>query len=115
MRLFRPFRLPEFGGQAAIIPLIAACLAISLVGGALLSVITMSPASAPTLNAPRSSGQPAVPPGDLTELPAGHRPAQRARGAGAVAGDLDDRARPGQLRLRRRNSAASRGRRSRRT
>ena len=60
MRLFRPFRLPEFGGQAAIIPLIAACLAISLVGGALLSVITMSPASAPTLNAPRSSGQPAA-------------------------------------------------------
>jgi hypothetical protein len=72
MRLFRPFRLPESGaGQAAIIPLIAACLAISLVGGALLSIITMSPASAPTLNTPRSSGQPAVTRGDLTELPAG--------------------------------------------
>jgi hypothetical protein len=69
MRLFRPFRLPEFGGSAAIIPLIAACLAISLVGGALLSIITMSPASAPTLNTPRSSGQPAG--GDLTELPTG--------------------------------------------
>ena len=67
MRLFRPFRLPEFGGQAAIIPLIAACLAISLVGGALLSIITMSPASAPTLNTPRSSGQH----GDLTALPTG--------------------------------------------
>jgi hypothetical protein len=71
MRLVRPFRGPEFGGHAAIIPLIAACLAISLVGGALLSVITMSPASAPTLSAPQTSGQPAVPPGDLTELPAG--------------------------------------------
>jgi len=71
MRLFRPFRLPEFGGQAAIIPLIAACLAISLVGGALLSIFTMSPASAPTLNAPRSSGQPAVQHGELTELPLG--------------------------------------------
>ena len=72
MRLFRPFRLPEHGGQAAIIPLIAACLAISLVGGALLSIMTMSPASAPTLNAPRSSGQPVVRRGDLTELPTGN-------------------------------------------
>jgi hypothetical protein len=72
MRLVRPFRTPEFGGRAAIIPLIAACLAISLVGGALLSVATMSPASAPTLNAPQSSAQPAVPPGQLTELPTGN-------------------------------------------
>jgi hypothetical protein len=71
MRLSRPFRLPEFGGQAAIIPLIAACLAISLVGGALLSVVTMSPASAPTLSAPRTSSQPAGPAGDLTKLPTG--------------------------------------------
>lgn len=71
MRIFRPFRLPEHGGSAAIIPLIAACLAISLVGGALLSIVTMSPASAPTVSAPRSSAQPVVPRGDLTELPAG--------------------------------------------
>ena len=71
MRLFRPFRLPESGGQAAIIPLIAACLAISLVGGALLSIFTMSPASAPTLNAPRSSGQPTAGRGALTALPTG--------------------------------------------
>jgi hypothetical protein len=71
MRLFRPFRSPEFGGQAAILPLIAACLAISLVGGALLSVVTMSPASAPVLSSPQASGQPAGPAGDLTELPAG--------------------------------------------
>jgi hypothetical protein len=68
MWLVRPFRVPEFAGRAAIIPLIAACLAISLVGGALLSVATMSPASAPTLNAPQSSAQP---PSHLTELPAG--------------------------------------------
>ncbi len=71
MRLVRPFRMPEFGGRVAIIPLIAACLAISLVGGALLSVATMSPASAPTLSAPQSPARPAVPPGHLTELPAG--------------------------------------------
>jgi hypothetical protein len=71
-QLLRPFRIPEFGSHAAILPLIAACLAISLVGGALLSVATMSPAAAPTLSAPRASGQPAgTPPGDLTELPAG--------------------------------------------
>jgi hypothetical protein len=71
MRLYRPLRLSHFGGHAAIIPLIAACLAIALVGGALLSVFTMSPASAPTLSAPRTSGQPTATPGDLTELPTG--------------------------------------------
>jgi hypothetical protein len=70
MRLFRPFRLPEFGGTA-IIPLVAACLAISLVGGALLSIITMSPASAPTLTAPRASSQPATPRAALAGLPNG--------------------------------------------
>jgi hypothetical protein len=68
LRLFRPFRLPDHGGSAAIIPLIAACLAISLVGGALLSVVTMSPASAPTVSAPQTPAQPRA---DLTELPAG--------------------------------------------
>jgi hypothetical protein len=71
LRLFKPFRTAEFGGHAAIIPLIAACLAISLVGGALLSVVTMSPASAPTLSGPQASAQPAVSPADLGKLPAG--------------------------------------------
>jgi hypothetical protein len=68
-RLFRPFRGSRFGGNAAIIPLIAACLAISLVGGAMLSVVTMSPASAPTLSGPQASTQPAVSPANLSELP----------------------------------------------
>ena len=72
MRLFGPFRLSAFGGHAAIIPVIAACLAICLVGGALLSVVTMSPASAPTLNSPPLSAQPRLSPGDLTELPTGN-------------------------------------------
>jgi hypothetical protein len=75
LRVLRPFRLREFGGHAAIIPLIAACLAISLVGGALLSVATMSPASAPTLSSPQTSPlaspQPAISPRDLGALPAG--------------------------------------------
>jgi hypothetical protein len=70
-RLFRPFRGPQFGRNTAIIPLIAICLAISLVGGALLSVATMSPAAAPTLSGSQpsaSSGVPAVTP---APLPAG--------------------------------------------
>lgn len=75
LRLLRPFGFREFGGHAAIIPLIAACLAISLVGGALLSVATMSPASAPTLSgpqtSPQTSPQPAISPADLGALPAG--------------------------------------------
>jgi hypothetical protein len=70
-RLFQPFLVSRFGGHAAIVPLIAACLAISLVGGALLSVMTMSPASAPTLSTPQTSAQPSASPGNLTELPAG--------------------------------------------
>jgi hypothetical protein len=73
LRLFQPFRTPEFGGHAAIIPLIAVCLAICLVGGALLSVATMSPASAPTLSGGQGTGtaQPAAPAGELTALPPG--------------------------------------------
>jgi hypothetical protein len=73
LRLFRPFRVRDVGGQAAIIPLIAACLAISLVGGALLSVVTMSPALAPTVSARRSATPSAAPPAALTTpLPAGN-------------------------------------------
>jgi len=71
LRLFQPFRTPEFGGHAAIIPLIAVCLAICLVGGALLSVATMSPASAPTLSGGQGTAQPAAPAGELTALPPG--------------------------------------------
>jgi hypothetical protein len=70
IRLLQPFR-SDFGGHAAIIPLIAACLAISLVGGALLSVITMSPAAAPTLSGPGTSAQAGASRAQLTELPLG--------------------------------------------
>ena len=65
--LIRPFNRPGSGGPAAIVPLIAACLALSLVGGALLSVVTMGPASAPTLA--QSPAQPTVS-ASLTKLPA---------------------------------------------
>lgn len=68
LRLFKPFQATELGGHAAIIPLFAACLAICLVGGALLSVATMSPASAPTVSAPQTTGSPE----GMRELPAGN-------------------------------------------
>jgi hypothetical protein len=71
LRFFQPFRTPEFGGHAAVIPLIAICLAICLVGGALLSVATMSPASAPTLGGAQGTAQAVVPAGELTALPDG--------------------------------------------
>jgi hypothetical protein len=83
----RPFS--KSGGPAAIVPLIAACLALSLVGGALLSVVTMSPASAPTIGS--SSAQPSVSV-SLTKLPAasleepgGGPAAVRSLGPAAVA------------------------------
>ena len=68
LRFFRPFRTPELGGHAAFIPLIAICLAICVVGGALLSVATMSPASVP---ATPGTAQAVGPAGELTALPAG--------------------------------------------
>jgi hypothetical protein len=71
LRLVRPFNRPEFGGHAAIVPLIAACLALSLVGGALLSVATISPASAPTRSISQPSGGSSVAAGALTTLPTG--------------------------------------------
>ncbi len=43
-RLLRPFSGPGGSGPAALVPLIALCLALALVGGALLSVLTISPA-----------------------------------------------------------------------
>jgi len=70
LRFFQPFRTSEFGGHAAVIPLIAICLAICLVGGALLSVATMSPASAPTLGG-EGTAQAIVPAGKLAALPGG--------------------------------------------
>jgi hypothetical protein len=68
LRFFQPFRTPELGGHAAFIPLIAICLAICVVGGALLSVATMSPASAPDTP---GTAQAVVPAGQLTALPTG--------------------------------------------
>jgi hypothetical protein len=68
LRILRPFGGTGFGAGAAMIPLIAACLALSLIGGALLSVMTISPAKAP-VTSPRTSA-PAVQAGTtLTELP----------------------------------------------
>ena len=71
MRLFRPFWVRDGGGHAAVIPLIAACLAISLVGGALLSVVTMGPALAPTISGRQSATPTVAPPIAFSTLPAG--------------------------------------------
>ncbi len=43
MRLFGPLRRRGIGGQAAILPLIATCVALSMLAGAMLSVMTISP------------------------------------------------------------------------
>jgi hypothetical protein len=81
MRLFRPFGRRELGGHAAILPLIATCVALSMLAGAMLSVFTISPASAPTMP-PQPPRHPVIPsatapatsatqPAGLTTLPAG--------------------------------------------
>ncbi len=70
-RLLGPFGRREFGGHAAILPLIATCAALSLLAGAMLSVMTISPASAPTLSGPAPSAISSAQSADLTSLPAG--------------------------------------------
>ena len=71
MRLLRPFNRSGLGGPTAIVPLIALCLALALVGGALLSVVTMNPAQAPTVSSTPTSGQADQSPGQTTTLPSG--------------------------------------------
>jgi hypothetical protein len=86
--LIRPFSRPGSGGPAAIVPLIAACLALSLVGGALLSVVTMGPASAPTIAsaAPALSPSPTTLPAKSTlELPGGRAAAVGSLRPAAIA------------------------------
>ena len=69
MRLLRPFNRSGLGGPTAIVPLIALCLALALVGGALLSVLTISPAEQDSTLTPT-----ATPSGHdgLTALPQGN-------------------------------------------
>jgi hypothetical protein len=67
-RVFGPLTRTEFGGHAAILPLIVTIVALSMLAGAMLSVITISPASAPTVPAPTQFTTPAAPP---IALPAG--------------------------------------------
>ncbi len=71
MRLLRPLNRSGLGGPTAIVPLIALCLALALVGGALLSVVTMNPADAPTVTPAPTSAQAGQPSG-LTTLPTGN-------------------------------------------
>ena len=71
MRLLRPLNRSGLGGPTAIVPLIALCLALALVGGALLSVVTRNPADAPTVTSTPTSAQADLPSG-LTTLPTGN-------------------------------------------
>jgi hypothetical protein len=70
-RLLRPLNGPG-AGPAAIVPLIALCLAIALVGGALLSVLTISPAERDTVFTPSTSPRASSGPTRLTTLPQGN-------------------------------------------
>ena len=72
MRLLRPFNRSGLGGPTAIVPLIALCLALALVGGALLSVVTMNPAQAPTVTSTPTSPQADQSSGQATPLPQGN-------------------------------------------
>jgi hypothetical protein len=87
-RLMRLLRVLGFGGHRTVLPLIATCVALSMLAGAMLSVVTISPASAPTVSPPAtarpgsasgaaspasmSPPESAAPlPAGLTELPVG--------------------------------------------
>jgi hypothetical protein len=80
LRLFGPLRRRGVGGHAAILPLIATCVALSMLAGAMLSVVTITPASAPTVGPPRAvasapgsakAPSSATSSAGLTKLPAG--------------------------------------------
>lgn len=74
--LFGPRRGPQGGPQdrrshSSVLPLIVTCVALSMLAGAMLSVVTISPAAAPTVPKPRpASASPATPAG-VSRLPAG--------------------------------------------
>ena len=55
-------------GHGALLPLVASCVALSMLAGTLLSVFSISPASAPVLShsaAPAPSGRSSLPPGTV--------------------------------------------------
>ena len=69
-RLLRPFNGPG-GGPAAIVPLIALFLAIALVGGSLLAVLTTGPTEQDTTLTPSATPHATGAATPLTTLPAG--------------------------------------------
>ena len=69
-RLLRPFNGPG-GGPAAIVPLIALCLAIALVGGSLLAVLTTGPIEQDSTLTPSATPHATGAAAALTTLPAG--------------------------------------------
>ena len=98
-RLFGPLHRRGLGGQAAILPLIATCVALSMLAGAMLSVMTISPADRRRpLSSPRAP-RPARHRGP-DRAARRKRPARQRSRAGAEPGELGARADPGRLRLR---------------
>jgi hypothetical protein len=74
-RILRPSRGrgSDRGGHSPILPLIVTCLALAMLAGAMLSVVTISPASAPTVpsRANATATAAASMPVGLTMLPSG--------------------------------------------
>ena len=89
MRLLRPINRSGLGGPTALVPLIALCLALALVGGALLSVVTMTPAATPTITSTPALS-PTEPVSGLTTLPAGVDPASVLARAKEILGNLEE-------------------------
>lgn len=71
--LLRPLRWLGLDGHASILPAIATCAALFMLAGVALSVLTIGPASAPTVSPPASpppsQGQYVPPDGTSTEAP----------------------------------------------
>jgi len=93
MRLFRPFARRELGGHAAILPLIATCVALSMLAGAMLSVFTSSPLSEPTAgrSMPPATVSASVPPAAPSPAAQATQPADRLYTLPSGTVQLDDK------------------------
>jgi hypothetical protein len=65
MLLAWPFRKLGLRGHAAVLPLIATCVAVSMLAGVMLSVVTISPAVAPTVSPSAAARLSPVPAGTI--------------------------------------------------
>jgi hypothetical protein len=68
LRFLGPLGRAGFVRNGGIFPLIASCVALSLLAGTMLSVVTISPASAPTTRPSASASAPATVPAGVVKL-----------------------------------------------